>query len=274
MDLAFYAQHQLEALDPSRSVLDELAAVAHYDDQPRLRAHLGAFLFSGDDVEKKVEVLSGGEKARLALARLLLRPANFLVLDEPTNHLDVESREVLESALSDYAGTLLLISHDRDLLDALCTRVVDVRGGRLESHPGSYADFCRAPDRPGTPEPDPAQAPPASSPPPTPLPTSKQERMAARERARERARQRSRAERRLAEIEEEILGLEERVEELGQQLAEPEVYRDGDFSRAIQAERGQVRQEIEARYADWERAAAELEALNADGDGEGTSAPG
>ena len=263
VDLAFYAQHQLETLDPAHSVLEGLAAVASTDDVPRLRSHLGAFLFTGDDVDKKVAVLSGGEKARLALARLLLRPANFLVLDEPTNHLDVESREVLEAALADYAGTLLLISHDRDLLDALCNRVVEVRGGALRSHLGGYSDFQRAQQGGAGADAAPAAAAPGSA-----APTAKQERMAARERARAHARELDRAAKRVAAVEDEILALEERAEELGHQLAEPEVYRDGDFSRAIQAERGEVRAEIEARYADWEQAAAALEALRAEGEDE------
>src|SRR4029453_16665623 len=110
-------------------------------DVPRLRSHLGAFLFSGDDVEKKVAVLSGGEKARLALPKMLLRPRNFLGLDEPTNHLDVESCVVLEDALRGYTGTMLFISHDRDFIDPLATRVVEVRAGELRSYPGNYSDY-------------------------------------------------------------------------------------------------------------------------------------
>ncbi|MDX1650755.1 MAG: ABC-F family ATP-binding cassette domain-containing protein, partial [Myxococcota bacterium] len=142
-EVAFYAQHQLETLDASRTVLEELAAVARTEDVPRLRGHLGAFLFSGDDVEKKVGVLSGGEKARLALARMLLRPVNVLVMDEPTNHLDVDACVVLEQALRAYGGTLVFISHDRDFLDALATRVVEVRGGRLREFLGNYSDYRR-----------------------------------------------------------------------------------------------------------------------------------
>jgi ATP-binding cassette subfamily F protein 3 len=257
VDLAFYAQHQLESLDSSRSVLEELEAGAQTDDVPRLRSHLGAFLFSGDDVEKKVSVLSGGEKARLALAKLLLRPRNFLVLDEPTNHLDVESCDVLEDALREYTGTLLFISHDRDFIDALATRVVEVKGGVLRNFPGNYSDFARAASRPSAPAREVANAAVST------LPTTKQERIAAREREKQRVRQLERARKRLAVLEEEILEDEERIEELTNQLAEPDVYSDGDFVRATLAQRDEIRAAIDARYVDWEAAAAEVDALEA-----------
>jgi ATP-binding cassette subfamily F protein 3 len=257
VDLAFYAQHQLEALDPARSVLEEIESDAQLEDVPRLRAHLGAFLFSGDDVGKKVAVLSGGEKARLALAKLLLRPRNFLVLDEPTNHLDVESCVVLEEALRSYAGTMLFISHDRDFIDALATRVVEVRAGALASYPGNYSDYQRASER-GAESAAPGDAAPADP------ADAKRDRIAARERDKERARRLERARKRLAALEEDILSDEERFEELTRALAEPDVYSDGDFVRATLAERDEVRAAIDARYADWEAIAAEIEALERD----------
>jgi ATP-binding cassette subfamily F protein 3 len=243
---AFYAQHQLEVLDPARSVLEELETAAETDDTPRLRGHLGAFLFSGDDVSKRVSVLSGGEKARLALAKMLLRPANFLILDEPTNHLDVAACEVLEQALAGYAGTLLFISHDRAFIDALATRVVDVRAGVLRSFPGNHADYERALQRP-------AAAPAVEA------PAGKAERAIARERARVEARRQASATRRLAGVEEAILELEEELEALTGQLALPEVYRDGDLVRQVEADRAEVRARIQALYADWETAAEQVE---------------
>jgi ATP-binding cassette, subfamily F, member 3 len=145
----YYAQHQLEALDPNRTVLEELEAVAPESTHTRLRTILGAFLFSGDSVDKKVAVLSGGEKARLALARMLVRPAALLCLDEPTNHLDLASREVLESALAAFPGTIVFISHDRYFINRIATVVVEVAHGALTRYPGSYDDYLDAKTRGG-----------------------------------------------------------------------------------------------------------------------------
>ena len=140
----YYAQHQLDALDPARTLLEEMEAAAPETDRTRLRTLLGAFLFSGDAVDKRVAVLSGGEKARLALARMLVRPAPFLCLDEPTNHLDLASRDVLEDALAGFAGTMVFISHDRYFINRLATKVVEVRDGRLVIHLGGYDDYHAA----------------------------------------------------------------------------------------------------------------------------------
>jgi ATP-binding cassette subfamily F protein 3 len=251
--VAFYAQHQLETLDASRSVLAELESVAKVEDVPRLRGHLGAFLFSGDDVEKKVSVLSGGEKARLALAKMLLRPSNFLVLDEPTNHLDVAACEVLEDALSDYQGTLLFISHDRAFINALATRLVEVRDGALRDHAGNYDDFeraaaGRAPAAAAT-----TRSPAAAAPPP------KQGRIAAREQVKQRSRDEQRARKRLAAVEAEIAQHEGALEQLGWRLGDPALHRDGDAVRALEAERADLRGKVETLYREWERLAAELE---------------
>ncbi len=251
--VGFYAQHQRETLDGSRSVLAELESVATVDDVPRLRGHLGAFLFSGDDVQKQVTVLSGGEKARLALAKMLLRPVNFLVLDEPTNHLDVAACEVLEDALAGYQGTLLFISHDRAFINALATRVVEVRDGVLRDHTGNYDDFERSA----------AATAPAAGAPSAPLPRApapKQDRIAAREQDKQRSRQQVRARKRLAAVEEEIAQHETVLEQLGWRLGDPEVHRDAAAVRALEAERGELRGRVEALYREWERLAAELEA--------------
>jgi ATP-binding cassette subfamily F protein 3 len=137
----YYAQHQLEALDPAATLLETLEQVADPGSRQRLRTLLSSFLFSGDDVDKKVGVLSGGEKARLALARLLIRPSNLLLLDEPTNHLDLASREVLEDALDEFEGALIVISHDRYFINRIATTIADVGGGQATLFPGDYDTF-------------------------------------------------------------------------------------------------------------------------------------
>src|SRR6185369_6708833 len=126
VEVGYYAQHQAEALNMEKTILQELEMTAPDLPVSRVRGIAGAFLFSGDAVEKKIRVLSGGEKARVALAKLLLSPSNFLILDEPTNHLDIESRGVLLEALQDYEGTLCLVSHDRSFVAPLVDTVLEI----------------------------------------------------------------------------------------------------------------------------------------------------
>jgi ATP-binding cassette subfamily F protein 3 len=136
VELGYYAQNQAEALGQDQTVLQAIESVSPEEMRPRLRGILGAFMFSGEDVDKKVKVLSGGERARLALACLLLRPINLLVLDEPTNHLDILSKEVLKEALRAYDGTLLVVSHDRDFLRGLTDHVVEFRDKQIKTYLG------------------------------------------------------------------------------------------------------------------------------------------
>jgi len=144
VSIGYYAQNQAELLDPDKTVFQTLDEIAKGDIRTRLKAILGSFLFSGEAIEKKVKVLSGGEKARLALARLLLEPVNLLVLDEPTNHLDMLSKDILKNALLDFTGSLILVSHDRDFLQELTTRVVEFRNHRLKEYIGDIYDFLAA----------------------------------------------------------------------------------------------------------------------------------
>jgi ATP-binding cassette subfamily F protein 3 len=273
--VGFFAQHQLESLDPARSVLEELASAARDDDIPRLRGHLGAFLFSGEDVEKKVSVLSGGEKARLALAKMLLRPTNFLVLDEPTNHLDVDACEVLEEALRDYQGTLAVISHDRSFLNSVATRVVEVRAGQLREFLGNYDAYLRASADAAASERgavaghgaphavDLAPPPPGSAASEeAPARSRGPETASARQAERLRRKARDKTAKQIAAIEADILVREGAMEALQWKLGDPEVYKNGDKVRALEAERNAAKEAIDLLYREWERLAAELEALD------------
>ncbi len=284
VEVGFFAQHQLESLDQRASVLDEVSRSALTEDGPRLRSHLGAFLFTGDDVDKKIGVLSGGEKARVALAKMLLRPANLLVLDEPTNHLDLRSREVLEEALASYGGTLVLVSHDRDFINALATRVLEVLPGHVEAHLGNYDDYlvrkaerearsaehaassgadgaavparvaATTPARAGVAPASPAEGPAA----PAERKPSKEE----RQRARERSKARDRIQRRIGKLEAEIQEAEEALEAIGYRLADPEVYANAERLLEVQAQQQQAQARVDELYRDWERLNDEVGALD------------
>lgn len=141
--VGYFAQNQAERLDPSLTVLETIDRVAVGDIRTKIRDLLGAFLFPGEDVDKKVAVLSGGERSRLAMVRLLLEPVNLLVLDEPTNHLDMRSKEILKRALAAYDGTVLVVSHDREFLDGLVTCVYEFRHRKVKQHLGGIYDFLR-----------------------------------------------------------------------------------------------------------------------------------
>src|SRR5947209_249464 len=138
----YFAQDQYKALDTDSTIIDDLAQVAPRANNTELRSILGCFLFSEDDVFKKIGVLSGGERNRYALARMLMMPGNFLLLDEPTNHLDMRAKEVLLTALEKFTGTVVFVSHDRYFIDKLATRVFEVEDGAVQVYPGNYEDYA------------------------------------------------------------------------------------------------------------------------------------
>ena len=139
--LQYFAQDQYKELDADARMLDDIGRSAPRIPQTELRSLLGCFLFSGDDVFKQLGVLSGGERNRYALARLLVSPANFLLLDEPTNHLDMRAKEVLLEAIRNFTGTVVFVSHDRAFIDALATRVFEIRDGAVRVYAGNYEDY-------------------------------------------------------------------------------------------------------------------------------------
>ncbi|PYU99172.1 MAG: ABC transporter ATP-binding protein [Acidobacteria bacterium] len=148
----YFAQDQYKALDPEARLIDDIAAVAPaaLSGQTQLRSLLGCFLFSGDEVFKRIGVLSGGERNRYALARMLLRPPNVLLLDEPTNHLDLQAKDVLLAALEEFTGTVVFVSHDRYFIDKLATRIFEIEGGKLQDYPGNYEDYLWQKERAAT----------------------------------------------------------------------------------------------------------------------------
>jgi ATP-binding cassette subfamily F protein 3 len=144
VSIGYFAQNQNILLDSEKTVFETLDDIAVGDSRTRVRRILGCFLFSGDDIQKKVKVLSGGEKTRLALAKLLLSPVNLLVLDEPTNHLDMHSKDILKNALLQYDGAMIVVSHDRDFLDGLTDKVYEFRDGHVKQHIGDITEFLSA----------------------------------------------------------------------------------------------------------------------------------
>ena len=141
VDMGYFAQNQEDVLDKNDTVFDTLDKIAVGDIRTKLRDILGAFLFRGEDIDKKVAVLSGGERARLAMAKLMLKPHNLLALDEPTNHMDLISKDILKQALQAYDGTLVIVSHDRDFLDGLVDKIYEFKDGKVKEHLGGVQDF-------------------------------------------------------------------------------------------------------------------------------------
>ena len=144
---SFYAQHQLEALDINNNVLDEMKNCGSQKTEQELRNLLGCFLFSGDDVDKKIKVLSGGEKARVALAKTIVSKANFLILDEPTNHLDILSVELLIEALNKYEGSLILVSHDRYFISKVANKIWEIEDYEVKEFNGPYDEYVEWKER-------------------------------------------------------------------------------------------------------------------------------
>ena len=141
VNIGYYAQNQEDILDKDDTVFGTLDSIAVGDIRLKLRDILGAFLFKGEDIDKKVAVLSGGERARLAMAKLILKPYNLLALDEPTNHMDIRSKDILKQALQNYDGTLIIVSHDRDFLDGLVDKLYEFRDGKVKEHLGGVQEF-------------------------------------------------------------------------------------------------------------------------------------
>jgi len=259
--LDYFAQDQASALDGGRTVYEELLAEAPYDSVPLLRDMLGAFLFSGDDIHKKIQVLSGGEKNRLALAKMLLRPSNLLLLDEPTNHLDLFSKEVLLDALRSFSGTVVFVSHDRHFINALATRTIEVGGGTIRSYDGNYEEYLEkigAATLAGTESPNRTLLRPGTTDNGDKV-SLKRERLLSREEEKQRQREERARLKKLAELEEKIGESEAELVLLERSMGEPDYFSDADRAREGSAAHANLSALIAGLYEEWEALHAEGE---------------
>jgi len=253
--MQYFAQDEATRLDPALTVYETLSAGSPHTMVPAIRNILGGFLFSGDDVYKKAGVLSGGERTRLAVARMLLRPSNTLLLDEPTNHLDIDSKEVLLDALADYGGTLIFVSHDRYFVERLATKIIDVGGGRATLYPGGYDAFLWSKTN--------AAAPVAVvKRKPAPKPVAKPETYDDRKRDSAEKRKRDKAfkalQDRVAEIEARIADRERAIKEVEQQMSAPDFYSDHEASKPVLAQHQALMWEVGELLGQWEMLQGEL----------------
>ncbi len=255
--VGYYAQHRISDLNMESTVYDEVLNTAAEKHIPRIREVLGVFLMSGDDVTKKIKVLSGGEKARVSLAKILLSPVNFLIMDEPTNHLDMPSVEALESALYTYKGTLLMISHDRYFLDKLVHRVAEVKGKHLEEYTGNYSYYQEKRNIESESQ---TQAKIAAPQQISGRKTKDQKRAEAKARQAVSER-RNRLQIEVDSLELKINNLEEKKIEMEQRLSKPETYKDSSSSVTLQKDYVSVKKELEKSFENWESFKLELEDL-------------
>jgi ATP-binding cassette subfamily F protein 3 len=259
--ISYFAQHQAEELNPANDVLQTVEEVATGDIRRRLRTLLGCFLFSGDDVFKKVRVLSGGEKSRLALAKMLLHPSNLIVMDEPTNHLDMRSKGVLQEALAGYEGSFVIVSHDRDFLDPIVTKVVEFRRGGIRIYPGNVSEYIDARNR------EEQKA--------GPSPQAKQTTGAASEKERKRleAEERQRKYKKtkplrdaIEKLERKLEGMEKEKSAIDRQMADPEFYRDGENVKKVHARYKELEKDLADAYFRWNELTRQLEGAGPPGD--------
>lgn len=258
--IGYFSQDNAETLKGSASVLETVESEAPLELIPKIRDMLGAFLFRGDDVHKSLDVLSGGEKARVALLKLLLRPVNFLILDEPTNHLDMHSKDVLLDALKDFGGTVIFVSHDRGFIENLSTRVLELKPGQFRLFPGDYKYYMERLEREANGEfsqNDELKS--AAQPEKNSQEEEKTETKRSWEEQKKLESERRRAEKNVKTLEEQILKLEEEKSSQEAQMAKPEVYSNGEKAKAVQKKIDELAEKLEELNLQWMEAAEALE---------------
>ena len=264
--IGYFSQDNAETIKGKETILEYLEARAPLELIPKLRDMLGAFLFRGDDVYKSLDVLSGGEKSRIALLQLLLSPVNLLVLDEPTNHLDIHSKDVLLSALKDFGGTVIFVSHDRGFIEQLATVVLELKPGEFKYFPGDYVYYLEQTEASGNQQNLNEKAADNSN---QNLDKknggnvaqkveSKSESKLSWEEQKKRESERRKIEKKVSRLEEEIENLENKKNELETKLSNPEIYSNGEKAKAVQKEIEEIASQIEIVTLEWEKASEEL----------------
>ena len=251
--IGYFSQDNAETICGTESILDYIESRAPTELIPKVRDMLGSFLFRGDDVFKPLNVLSGGEKSRIALLQLLLSPNNLLILDEPTNHLDMHSKDVLMNALKDFGGTVIFVSHDRGFIEGLATRVLELKPGQHREFPGDYKYYMERMEAEALGQ---VEAPGAKEK-PAPEPVKSEGKRSWEEQKRMEA-ERRKAERAVAKIEEEISKTEEEKSVLEAKLSLPEVYSNGAKAKEIQTKINEIAMRLEKLTEDWESAMENL----------------
>jgi len=269
--MEYFAQDEATRLDPTLTVYETLEAGSPTDMVPAIRNLLGGFLFSGDDIYKKAGVLSGGERTRLAVARMLLRPSNTLLLDEPTNHLDLDSKDVLLEALEDYGGTLIIVSHDRYFVEKLATKIIEIGHGQALVYPGSYKEFLWHKEHPQEPSQLPTPKPPTPKKPATqssqsssresripspgsrvPSPESREARKQQEAERRKKDREAQALQKRITDLEGRIGEREAEVKKLEARMATAGFYDDREESRQVVDRHQALMWEVGDLMAQWE----------------------
>src|ERR1700761_2867429 len=252
----FFAQHQLEALHLENQILQELQSFAPKHNETELRSILGSFLFTGDDVFKKIKVLSGGEKSRVALAKALTADANFLILDEPTNHLDIQSVNILIQALQQYEGTIIVVSHDRYFLDNVANKIWFIEDHKIVTYPGTYAEYDHwyakrklLPKAEQAPKPEKKE--------------EKKEPVAAKKPDDDKSKQLKKLNQDLAKMEEQIGELEKTVKELEAQLADDKLYTDAKKAQEVNETYQLKKLDLKEVQSKWEMLAEHILELEA-----------
>ncbi|MCE1165577.1 MAG: ABC-F family ATP-binding cassette domain-containing protein [Bacteroidetes bacterium] len=251
----YFAQNQAEEMDESKTAFEIMLEVNSGENVTGIRNILGGFLFHGDDVDKKIGVLSGGEKSRLALAKMLIEPSNLLILDEPTNHLDIHSKEVLQKALSGYEGTVIIVSHDREFIDGIIDKIIEVKKGGIKTYIGKSSEYLNVLETENA-EQEQKEAKPEKE-----ISAQYKEGIENKKRKKEFTKIAAPVKKKISEIEKELGELERKKIYLEQEMSKTDFFKDSDFAVEIKFEYLDLSQKIENLTASWEKEAENLSEL-------------